>query len=177
VDAKNSRKLACLFHYPLPHLCLASQYCLACYLLHYLQPLGGIAADRYNRQAILTITQFLSLVQSLALVFTAAYFKSVAAIFILSGLLGIINAFDVPARQSLLYDLTENKEYFSKTIAFNASMANAAKFIGPALAGIAFDRLGAAWCFGLNALSFIAVIIYILLMSLPARRVIKQGRQ
>jgi hypothetical protein len=90
------------------------------------------------------------------------------AILTLSVVLGLINAFDVPARQSLVYDLVEDKQDVPNAVALNSTMLNLSKLLGPALAGLAIERLGAATCFGLNTLSFVAVIGSLLAMRLPA---------
>jgi MFS family permease len=81
--------------------------------------------------------------------------------------LGIINAFDVPARQSLVYDMVDNKADLPNALALNSSMVNLSRLIGPGIAGIAIEKLGNDVCFGLNAVSFIAVIGSLLLMKLP----------
>ncbi len=130
--------------------------------------LGGIAADRYNRYKLLLLTQIVSMVQALlltALIFFRHY--SVWEILALSVLLGIVNAFDVPARQSLVYEMVNDKKDLPNALALNSSMVNLSRLIGPAIAGIAIEKFGDDVCFGLNALSFVAVIISLLLMKLP----------
>jgi MFS family permease len=121
--------------------------------------LGGVVADRYSRYRVLLLTQVLSMAQA-GLLALAVYRKADAvwAILGLSVVLGLINAFDVPARQSLVYDLVEDKQDVPNAVALNSTMLNLSKLLGPALAGLAIERLGAATCFGLNALSFVAVI-------------------
>lgn len=130
---------------------------------------GGITADRHSRFNILLITQILSLVQAILLTISIVYFKNftVIAIIILSAILGIINSFDAPARQSLVRDLIEDKLDLPNALALNSSMVNLSKLIGPALAGFILEQFGDQICFGLNALSFIPVIISLLLMKLP----------
>ncbi len=131
--------------------------------------LGGIAADRYNRYKLLLLTQIVSMLQAVLL--TILIFSnphSVWGIIILSVLLGIVNAFDVPARQSLVYELVDDKKYLPNALALNSSMVNLSRLIGPGLAGLIIEKFGDDVCFGLNALSFIAVIISLLLMKLPA---------
>ena len=130
--------------------------------------IGGVISDRYNRYKVLLLTQVLSMVQGIllaALVFFTKY--TVWEIIVLSVVLGIINAFDVPARQSLVYDMVDDKKNLPNALALNSSMVNLSRLIGPAIAGIAIESLGEAFCFGLNALSFVAVIISLLLMRLP----------
>ena len=131
--------------------------------------LGGIAADRYDRYKVLLITQIASMVQAVLmaiLIFTNHYV--VWEILTLSVILGIINAFDVPARQPLVHELITNKEDLPNALALNSSMVNIARLVGPALSGIILVKFGAAICFSLNAVSFIAVISSLLLMKLPA---------
>ena len=131
--------------------------------------LGGVVADRYSRYRVLLLTQVLSLVQA-ALLALAVYWQADAvwAILALSAALGVINAFDVPARQSLVYELVEDKQDVPNAVALNSTMLNLSKLLGPALAGLAIERLGATVCFGLNAVSFVAVIGSLLAMRLPA---------
>jgi MFS family permease len=82
-------------------------------------------------------------------------------------LLGIINAFDVPARQSLVYEMIEDKKDLPNALALNSSMVNLSRLIGPAIAGFVLENLGDGICFVLNAFSFVAVICSLLLMKLP----------
>jgi MFS family permease len=130
--------------------------------------LGGVVSDRYNRFRVLLTTQVASLVQALALtllVFSDHY--AVWQILLLSVILGMINAFDVPARQSMIYEMIDNKEDLPNAIALNSSMVNGARLIGPAVAGVVLEKFGAAACFLSNASSFLAVIVSLLLMKLP----------
>ena len=131
--------------------------------------LGGVASDRYNRYKLLLLTQVASMVQALALT-VLIYFKhySVWHIIGLSALLGLINAFDVPARQSLVYEMVEDKADLPNALALNSSMVNLSRLIGPGIAGLALEKFGEDICFALNALSFIAVIGSLLQMKLPA---------
>jgi MFS family permease len=130
--------------------------------------LGGVVSDRYNRYRVLLLTQVLSMAQALLLTL-AVYFKQDAVweIIALSAVLGIINAFDVPARQALVYDLVDEKQDLPNAVAMNSTMLNLTKLLGPAVAGFAIERLGAVACFGLNALSFVAVIGSLLALRLP----------
>ncbi|SHE64391.1 MFS transporter [Pedobacter caeni] len=130
--------------------------------------LGGVAADRYNRYKLLLLTQVASMVQAV-LMTLLIFFKdySVWEIIALSAMLGIINAFDVPARQSLVYEMVENKADLPNALALNSSMVNLSRLIGPGLAGLALEKFGEDICFGLNAFSFIAVIGSLLMMRLP----------
>ena len=130
--------------------------------------LGGVASDRYNRYKLLLITQFASMGQAILLtllIFFRHY--SIWEITALSALLGLINAFDVPARQSLVYEMVDDKADLPNALALNSSMVNLSRLIGPGIAGIALEKFGEDICFGLNAVSFIAVIGSLLLMKLP----------
>jgi MFS family permease len=132
-----------------------------------LSTLGGVVSDRYNRFRVLLTTQLASLIQALllaALILLKHYV--VWEILTLSVILGIINAFDVPARQSLVYEMVDNKEDLPNALALNSSMVNLARIAGPALAGLVLHRIGDGACFLLNALSFVAVIISLLMMRL-----------
>ena len=131
--------------------------------------LGGIASDRYDRYKVLLLTQIASMVQAVLmaiLIFTNHYV--VWEILALSVILGLINAFDVPARQPLVHELITNKEDLPNALALNSSMVNIARLVGPALSGLILVKFGAGICFSLNAVSFIAVITSLLLMKLPA---------
>jgi len=92
---------------------------------------------------------------------------SVGEIFACTVVLGTINAFDVPARQSMITEMVDHKEDLPNAIALNSSMANLARLIGPAISGIVLEKLGAGTCFLINAISFLAVIASILLMRFP----------
>jgi MFS family permease len=132
--------------------------------------LGGITADRYNRHKILLITQIASMVQASILAILALNNHYVVwEIMALSSVLGIINAFDVPARQPLVHQLVTNKEDLPNALALNSSMVNLAKLIGPALSGIVLELFGAGICFLSNAISFFAVIISLVLLKLPVQ--------
>ncbi|MBS1660729.1 MAG: MFS transporter [Bacteroidetes bacterium] len=130
--------------------------------------LGGIASDRYNRRKILLVTQTASLIQSVILaILTMTGHYVIWEILALGTVLGIINAFDTPARQPMVHDLVSDKEDIPNALALNSAMVNIARLIGPALSGIVLQSFGAHTCFSLNALSFLAVIASLLLMKLP----------
>ena len=131
--------------------------------------IGGTVADRYNRYRVLLTTQIASMVQAVFMTLVVVFTHyTVAEILGLSAVLGIINAFDVPARQSLVHFMVDKKEDLGNAIALNSSMTNLARLIGPAIAGIVLDNLGVGICFMLNATSFVAVIVSLLMMRLPA---------
>jgi MFS family permease len=123
-------------------------------------PLGGVAADRYDRYRLTLITQTSLLVQAgllAAMVMFTHY--TVLGIIVLSIVQGIIDAFDLPARQSLVNEIIEDKENLPNAIALNSSMGKLAWLIGPAVSGIVLAKYGAGICFLINALSYLAVII------------------
>jgi len=128
---------------------------------------GGVVSDRYNRYRVLLITQIASMIQAILLtVLILLNHYIVWEILVLSVMLGIINAFDVPARQALVHNMVDHKEDLSNAIALNSSMVNLARLAGPAISGIVLAKFGAGICFMLNAASFVAVIISLLLMRL-----------
>lgn len=128
---------------------------------------GGIASDRYNRYRVLLITQIASMIQALLLsILILTHHFSIPVILILSAALGIINAFDVPARQPLIHEMVTDKADLPNALALNSSMVNIARLIGPALSGIVLVKFGAGICFLLNALSFTAVIVSLLFMKM-----------
>ena len=134
-------------------------------------PLGGITADRYNRRHIVIGTQVAALLLAFVLaVLTLSGKIHVWHVFVLASLLGVVNAFDIPGRQSFLVDMV-GKEDLMNAIALNSSMFNGARVIGPAIAGILVAKIGEGWCFFANAVSYIAVIIGLLMMRVqsPAR--------
>jgi MFS family permease len=129
---------------------------------------GGVVSDRYNRYNVLLITQIASMIQA-TLLAVLIFFKhyEVWEILALSVLLGVINAFDVPARQSLVYEMIEDKKNLPNALALNSSMVNLSRLIGPAIAGFVLETLGDDVCFIINALSFVAVLASLLMMRLP----------
>ena len=134
-----------------------------------LSSVGGVVSDRYNKFKVLLTTQAASLIQAVLLA-TLILLKHYAVweILALSAILGTINAFDVPARQSLVYDMVDDKDSLPNALALNSSMVNLARIVGPGLAGLVLYSIGDGPCFLLNALSFVAVIISLVLMKLPA---------
>jgi MFS family permease len=130
-------------------------------------PFAGVLADRHNRKNILLITQVLAMLQ--ALILSLLIFSGhiqVWHIIVLSASLGIINSFDLPVRQAFTVEMIEDREDLSNAIALNSSMVNAARLIGPSIAGILIASVGEGMCFLLNALSYIAVIASLLAMKI-----------
>jgi MFS family permease len=130
---------------------------------------GGVIADRVPRRKLLVITQ--STMMLLAFLLAALTFAQLVQpwhIVLLALALGTANAFDAPAGQAFVLELVE-REDLTNAIALNASLFNLATVVGPTVAGLTYAAFGAAWCFTLNGLSFVAVIVALLLMRLPAR--------
>ncbi len=131
-------------------------------------PIGGITADRGNRQRIVIGTQISSMILAFILAaLTLTHRITIPEIFVLAALLGVVNAFDIPGRQAFLVDMV-GKDDLMNAIALNSSMFNGARVIGPAVAGVLVARLGEGWCFFANGVSYIAVIIGLLLMKVHA---------
>jgi MFS family permease len=138
---------------------------------------GGVVSDRYNRHKILLFTQTASMIQAIllaVLILTNHYV--IWEILTLSVVLGVINAFDVPARQPMVHEMVNDKDDLPNALALNSAMVNIARLVGPALSGIVLQVFGAGVCFSLNAVSFLAVITSLLLLKLPKfnPRVIKK---
>lgn len=130
-------------------------------------PLGGIVADRYNRHRVVIATQTAAMLLAASLAaLVLSHRVQVWHIFLLASLLGVVNAFDIPARQSFLVDMV-GKEDLMNAIALNSSMFNGARIIGPAIAGILVAKIGEGWCFFSNSVSYIAVITGLLMMRVP----------
>ncbi len=126
--------------------------------------IGGTTADRVNRQRLIIATQTASMILAGILAWlTLTGRVHIWHIFVLAALLGVVNAFDIPGRQSFLVDMV-GKEDLMNAIALNSSMFNGARIIGPAVAGILVARIGEGWCFAANSLSYIAVIIGLMMM-------------
>ncbi|HEV2397661.1 MAG TPA: MFS transporter [Candidatus Sulfotelmatobacter sp.] len=131
-------------------------------------PLGGITADRSNRQRVVIATQAASMVLAFVLAaLTLTHSVKVWHIFVLAALLGVVNAFDIPGRQAFLVDMV-GKDDLMNAIALNSSMFNGARVIGPAVAGVLVARLGEGWCFFANGVSYIAVIAGLFMMNVHA---------
>jgi MFS family permease len=130
-------------------------------------PLAGVFADRWNLHRTIIITQTLALIQAFllaALVFTQTV--QVWQIITLSLMLGFINAFDTPCRQSFIVQMVDDKRDLSNAIALNSSMVNAARLIGPSIAGVLIAWVGEGACFLVNGFSYMAVIIALLAMHI-----------
>ena len=127
---------------------------------------GGVVADRISRRTLLVITQTSMMI--LAFILSILVFTNTVKpwhIIILAFLLGIATAFDAPTRQSFVRELV-NREHMTNAIALNSSMFNLGTVVGPAIAGVTYAALGPAWCFAINGVSFIAVIIALIVMKI-----------
>jgi MFS family permease len=127
---------------------------------------GGIIADRMSRRTLLVITQTTMMILSLILTFLV-FGKWVQPwhIILIAFALGAANAFDAPARQAIVVDLVDHED-LTNAVALNSTMFNSASAVGPAAAGVIYGLWGPGWCFLINALSFIAVIVSLLMMKL-----------
>ena len=131
-----------------------------------LGPLGGVAADRFSRHKLVILTQTCSMIQALALAaLTLSGKVQVWHVLALAVLLGAINAFDMPGRQSLLIHMTSKDDLLS-AISLNSAVFNAARSVGPGVAGLLVAWLGEGVCFLLNGISFLAVLGSLLAMRL-----------
>jgi MFS family permease len=147
--------------------------------LFVIAPFAGVLADKANRHKLLLYTQTLALIQASVLsflVFTESI--QIWQLIVLSVILGIINAFDMPVRQAFVVEMIDNKkEDLGNAIAFNSSMVNAARLVGPSIAGILIATAGEGWCFLINAISFLAVVVSLLKMEVePLRHKIKESK-
>jgi MFS family permease len=133
-------------------------------------PLAGMVADRWNRRTIVIITQTASMIlASILAALTLTNRITVWEIVVLAALLGVVNAFDIPARQSFLVEMV-GREDLMNAIALNSSIFNGARIIGPAIAGILVASIGEGWCFFANAVSYIAVIAGLFMMRISRRQ-------
>ncbi|MDD5399043.1 MAG: MFS transporter [Dehalococcoidia bacterium] len=132
-----------------------------------LTPFAGVLVDRLDRHRILVVTQILAMLQALTL--AAVVLTGSAAVWnliLLSMALGLINAFDMPTRQSFVLDMVTNRADLSNAIALNSSLFNSARLIGPSIAGVMVATVGEGLCFLINGISFIAVIACLLAMRM-----------
>lgn len=132
-----------------------------------LGPLGGIAADRFSRRKVVIVTQTLSMVQAFMLAaLTLSGRIQVWQVLVLAGVLGVINAFDMPGRQALVIQMT-SKEDLINAISLNSAVFNAARVVGPAIAGLLLAVVSEGTCFLINGFSFLAVILCLAAMRIP----------
>jgi MFS family permease len=131
---------------------------------------AGVLADRYNKHKIIVTTQILAMVQAFILAFlTLSGSIQIWHIIVLSLFSGLINAFDMPTRQSFVIDMVDDRNDLPNAIALNSSVFNAARLIGPTIAGFVISALGEGLCFLINGMSFLTVIVALLLMKIPPK--------
>lgn len=135
----------------------------------FLAPLGGAMADRVDRRRLLLFTQSSSAVLAGVLgVLTLAGHVTITHVLVVAGLLGVVNAVDIPTRQSFVVEMV-GREDLPNAIALNSSAVNSARVLGPAVAGFLVAAVGEGWCFVLNAVSFLAVLASLALIRTPPR--------
>jgi MFS family permease len=141
-----------------------------------LGPVAGVWVERLNRRKLLVWTQAAAAVQSLALAaLTLAHVINLWEIIALAALQGLINALDMPGRQSFLVQMVDDREDLPNAIAINSSMVNAARLVGPAVAGVVVAAFGEGWCFLIDGLSYFAVIASLLMMRISAQEARRHG--
>jgi MFS family permease len=143
-----------------------------------LAPFAGVFVDRWDRHKLLVWTQVLACVQSAALaVLTFSGVINIWHVVALSVFQGLINAFDMPARQAFVIQMVEDRNDLPNAIALNSSLVNGARLIGPSIAGVIIAVVGEAWCFMIDAISYIAVIGSLLAMTINTAEVAKVVRK
>jgi len=137
----------------------------------FLAPYAGVLSDRLNRIRIITLMQFLALIQALILSILVLTDRiEIWHIVSLSIFLGIVTAFDNPTRQAFVVEIVEDKNDLGNAIALNSFMFNSARLIGPSVAGILIAVVGEGICFLLNAISYVAVIIALFAMKVKPKQ-------
>jgi MFS family permease len=135
-----------------------------------LGPMAGVWVDRWNRHRVLVVTQVLSMLESFTLAMLAlAGVITLPEIILLSLFQGAVNAFDMPARQAFVIEMVENREDLGNAIALNSSLVNAARLVGPSVAGLIIAAVGEGYCFLLDGFSYMAVIASLLAMHVALR--------
>ena len=134
-----------------------------------LGPFAAVWVERLERRRLLIVTQAAAAVQSLALAaLTLAHVITLGEIIALMAFQGLINAFDMPGRQSFLIQMVEDRGDLANAIAINSSMVNGARLIGPAIGGLIIAAFGEGWCFLIDGISYLAVIASLLAMHIAA---------
>jgi MFS family permease len=135
-----------------------------------LAPLAGVWVDRVNRHRALIATQVLAMVQSALLAaFTLTHSITVGLVLALQLFQGLINAVDMPARQAFVVEMIEDRRDLPNAIALNSSMVNAARLLGPSIAGVLIAGFGEGVCFAIDAASYLAVILSLVVMRVAVR--------
>lgn len=129
---------------------------------------AGVLADRFPKRKVVMITQTAMMLQAFILAALAAtHVLQVWHVAVLAACLGVANSFDAPARQAMAAEMVEDRRDLMNAVALNSTIFNTARVVGPAIGGIVLAELGAAWCFGLNGLSFVAVLLALSAMLFP----------
>lgn len=140
----------------------------------FITPFAGVLADRFNRRAVLITAQFAAMLVAFILAYLVLADKiTVPLILVLAAVNGIILAFDTPFRNSFVPDMISGREDLGNAIALNSSLYNLARFIGPPIGGLLIAAVGEGWCFFINGVSFLAVILSFYAMKINVKRRIK----
>ncbi|MBN2041428.1 MAG: MFS transporter [Spirochaetes bacterium] len=139
-------------------------------------PVTGLTTDRVRKRTILIMTQILAMLQALTLsILVLTGTVAIWHIIFLSFILGIGNAFDMPTRQSFVVEMVDNREDLGNAIALNSSLFNSARLVGPTVAGALISLIGEGYCFLINGISYLAVIISLLNITVAGEPVAKKG--
>jgi MFS family permease len=131
-------------------------------------PIAGVLVDRWHRHRVLLVAQTFSMLQSAVLaVLALLHIITIPQVFILNLFQGFVNAFDASARQAFVAEMVERPEDLPNAIALNSSLFNGARFVGPAIAGLIIARFSEGWCFAIDAVSYGAVLIALMVMHVP----------
>jgi MFS family permease len=139
-------------------------------------PFAGVWIERLDRRKLLMWAQVIAAAQSVTMaVLTLTHIITVWEVVLLAALQGLVNAFDMPARQSFLVQMVDDRKDLGNAVAINSSMTNGTRLIGPALAGFVIAAVGEGWCFLLDGLSYLAVIVSLLLMRVKPLNIQRQA--
>jgi MFS family permease len=139
-----------------------------------LAPFAGVLVDRMNRRKVLMATQVGAMVQSLALaVLTLSHRITITEVLWLSVMQGVVNAFDMPVRQSFMVQMVDDRADLQNAIAINSSMVNVARLIGPSLAGVIISLANEGWCFLIDGVSYVAVIVSLTMMRVTVPKTMR----
>jgi MFS family permease len=142
-----------------------------------LAPFAGVFVDRWNRHRLLLVTQVLAMLQSAGLaVLTLTGTIQIWHVIALAIFQGLINAFDMPARQSFVVQMVEDRADLPNAIALNSTLVNGARLIGPSVAGVVIALVGEGWCFTIDAVSYLAVIGSLLAMTVTPAEIVKVAK-
>jgi len=137
----------------------------------FIMPFAGVLADRFNRRKVIIISQAAAMVVAFVLAFVVLLdFVTVPMIITLAAINGIILAFDTPFRNSFVPDMITDRADLGNAIALNSSLYNLARFIGPPIGGVLIALVGEGWCFFINGVSFIAVLVCLFAMNVKKQK-------